>query len=441
MPNPSEYERTCFVIMPFGKKTVGGAEVDFDRIYDTISAPAIAAATLPEGGNLMARRTDRDFFSADISQDMFEYIEYSRVALADLTGLNANVFYELGVRHRARQAGTVILRQQGAPIPFDINQIKAFPYEYDPEPKALESRALLTRILTESLAQNRLDSPVQRALRVQRRDHADIEGLLRAAENALRADDKATAAARLRQALAGDPRNPALRVKAGILEKELGRFEQAREHFQVAVDVDPAYSEAHRELGVVQNKLWEKASRAPGMASGQEALERAIDLDPQDFDAHASLGGIFKRLEQWEDSLRLYRTATDVSGGHPYPLLNEIKVQARIEGRLALDEDRELRLARAERALRAQVGQQPHYNAPWSCFDLAEIRLYAGDEAGFLQYLDLGVLDSEHDWQPGTFRASLQLLVDGGVELPGLARGLAKLDEAIARLKRQGGRG
>ena len=42
---------------------------------------------------------------------MFHYIEYSRFALADISGLNANVFYELGHRHRVHEAGTVIFRQ------------------------------------------------------------------------------------------------------------------------------------------------------------------------------------------------------------------------------------------------------------------------------------------------------------------------------------------
>jgi hypothetical protein len=135
-----DYARVCFIIMPFGKKMAGSEEVDFDRIYDEIFFPAVSAARLPEGGTLEPRRTDRDFFTGDIGHEMFQYIEYSRVALADITGLNANVFYELGARHRAREAGTVILRQVNAPIPFDINKIKAFPYEYDPEERAEEAR-------------------------------------------------------------------------------------------------------------------------------------------------------------------------------------------------------------------------------------------------------------------------------------------------------------
>src|SRR5690348_14528991 len=119
----SEYSATCFVIMPFREKDVVDEKgvtrkVNFDWIYSEVFEPAIRAVKLPEGGMLQPRRTDQDFFSSDISQDMFEYLEYSRIALTDLSGLNPNVMYELGVRHRARSAGTVLFRQVGVKIPF-----------------------------------------------------------------------------------------------------------------------------------------------------------------------------------------------------------------------------------------------------------------------------------------------------------------------------------
>jgi hypothetical protein len=156
-----QYAQVCFVIMPFGTKKVGDQEVDFDFIYREVFAPAIDATRLPDGGQqcLVPKRTDKDFFTGDISQEMFEYLEYSRFALADISGLNPNVFYELGVRHRAHEAGTAVFRQVGVPIPFDINSIKAFDYEYQPVENVAKSRELITRVLSESLQYNRLDSP------------------------------------------------------------------------------------------------------------------------------------------------------------------------------------------------------------------------------------------------------------------------------------------
>lgn len=124
--NGIDYSKICFVIMPFGTKTLASEgingtagkrvekTIDFDALYADIFVPAISAVNLPENGKLESHRTDQDFFTGDTKQDMFEYLEYSRFALCDITGLSPNVMYELGVRPRAREAGTAIFRQRSA---------------------------------------------------------------------------------------------------------------------------------------------------------------------------------------------------------------------------------------------------------------------------------------------------------------------------------------
>src|SRR5829696_4180440 len=181
MEKAMDYSKICFVIMPFGPKEVGGRKVEFDKIYDEIFVPAIKAVALPEGGSLEPRRTDKDFFTGDIKFEMFQYLEYSRFALADISGLNFNVAYELGARHRAREAGTAIFRQVQFAPPFDISSIKAFPYEYEPAENAEKARELITRVLTESLVHNRPDSPVRLALGAQL-ESGKIDKLLEQAE-------------------------------------------------------------------------------------------------------------------------------------------------------------------------------------------------------------------------------------------------------------------
>ena len=68
----------------------------------------LMSVKLPEGGTLDPRRTDRDFFSGDIGQEMFQYLNNSRFALVDITGLNPNVMYEIGVRHAVRFLNPVV---------------------------------------------------------------------------------------------------------------------------------------------------------------------------------------------------------------------------------------------------------------------------------------------------------------------------------------------
>jgi len=428
-----EYTRTCFVIMPFGEKEVVDDKgvkrmVNFDSIYDGIFQPAIRVVTLPEGGILQARRTDRDFFTSDISQDMFEYLEYSRIALTDLSGLNPNVMYELGVRHRARPAGTVIFRQLSAKLPFDITQIKAFPYEYEPQAEAVKSAALITQVLTDSLAQNRIDSPVRRALEVQRADKSYIETDLKEAENALRVGDRAKAIAAYRRALAADPGNNLLYLRLGLLLKDDGKWPEALEQFEKAIAAAPTYAEAWRERGIARNKLYGKANRPPDMPNGIDDLKKALELSPDDYDAHASLAGALKREGRLPEALTEYQRASEVSRGHSYPLLNALKIEAQIKGTLEIDGKQRFLMNRAAQSLQAQVASDPPYDPPWSFFDLAEIRLYQGKKDEFLAVAEKG---TEHaaKWQVVTFHDSLKQLLDAGVEVPGMREGVEMLAE------------
>ena len=54
--------------------------------------------------------------------------------------------------------------QNGAPIPFDINQIKAFSYSYDKPGDIEASRRLITLVIETSLRTGRVDSPAYLAL-------------------------------------------------------------------------------------------------------------------------------------------------------------------------------------------------------------------------------------------------------------------------------------
>lgn len=115
----------CFVVMPFGQKLdpAGGAAIDFDRIYTTALAPAIVDA------DMEPIRADEERTGGIIHKPMFERLLLCDYALADLTTANANVFYELGVRHTARPATTLTIFAKNQPIPFDVNFLRSMPYD------------------------------------------------------------------------------------------------------------------------------------------------------------------------------------------------------------------------------------------------------------------------------------------------------------------------
>lgn len=145
-------KQVCFVDMPFGKKMdpKSGIEVDFDQIFRVGIEPAIKAA------GLVAIRGDREETGGIIHTAMFARLLLAEFVIADMTSANPNVFYELGVRHAARPYTTIpIFATIGAP-PFDVNMVRAIPYEL--------TEGMLPREAAEALI-SAIHKRVERALR------------------------------------------------------------------------------------------------------------------------------------------------------------------------------------------------------------------------------------------------------------------------------------
>ena len=114
----------CFVLMPFGKKKdAQGKAIDFDVVYRDVTEPAIKQAGLDP------IRADQELVGGIIHKPMFERLILCDYAVADLTAWNANVMYELGVRHAVRPWRTVAMFAQGSGLPFDVQMLRALPYE------------------------------------------------------------------------------------------------------------------------------------------------------------------------------------------------------------------------------------------------------------------------------------------------------------------------
>ncbi|MDJ0807199.1 MAG: TRAFs-binding domain-containing protein [Gammaproteobacteria bacterium] len=114
----------CFVLMPFGlkKDPATGLGIDFDQIYETSIRPGIEAA------GLEAMRADEERTGGIIHKPMFERLMLCDYAVADLTTANANVFYELGVRHAVRPSTTLAIFASQHKLPFDVDFLRALPY-------------------------------------------------------------------------------------------------------------------------------------------------------------------------------------------------------------------------------------------------------------------------------------------------------------------------
>lgn len=95
-----------FVIMPFGE--------EFFQVYNTLKAKF-------ENGFVFSNAADEDN-QQNILQDIIQPIYEADIILADLTGLNSNVLYELGLAHTMNRKTIIITQDDLDTLPFDLKQ-------------------------------------------------------------------------------------------------------------------------------------------------------------------------------------------------------------------------------------------------------------------------------------------------------------------------------
>lgn len=106
-------QEIVFVAMPF--------QESFREVYEDAIAPSI------EANGLTPLRVDELLGHRDIVEDIEEGIRKSLVVFADLTGKNANVFYEVGFA-RALGKQFIVATQSPDDVPFDLRQRRYIQY-------------------------------------------------------------------------------------------------------------------------------------------------------------------------------------------------------------------------------------------------------------------------------------------------------------------------
>lgn len=103
----------AFVLLPF--------KAPFDDYYEDIIKPAAKAA------DLATLKADEIYGTGPIIQDIWKQIWSAAVVIADVTGKNPNVNYELGICHTLG-VPTVIITQSMDDVPFDYRHRRCIPY-------------------------------------------------------------------------------------------------------------------------------------------------------------------------------------------------------------------------------------------------------------------------------------------------------------------------
>lgn len=131
-----ESKGKCFVIMPFRDW--------FDGYYSGIYCPAIKSA------GLEAQRADDLYAPNNVVSDIWKFTKEADIVLADLTGKNPNVFYELGLAH-AISKPVILVTESEEDIPFDLRAIRIIKYDKNEHNWGEKLKLAITKSITEIL--------------------------------------------------------------------------------------------------------------------------------------------------------------------------------------------------------------------------------------------------------------------------------------------------
>lgn len=119
LPRQDDDWPEVFVLMPFTP--------ELDPVYEDHIKKALSESGL----TLRVGRANEFFGTGLIMSDIWSAIHAARVVVADCTGRNSNVFYEIGLAH-AIGKHTVLISQSLGDVPFDLRYLRVIPYKYTP---------------------------------------------------------------------------------------------------------------------------------------------------------------------------------------------------------------------------------------------------------------------------------------------------------------------
>lgn len=140
----------CFVIGPIGNKfdPIGSpgreAYEEALQVFEAVILPAC------EANGLKPVRADQIAVAGDITEQIFRHLYEDEVVIADVSGGNPNVMYELGLRH-TRNMLTIQLGEYGQ-LPFDVQAVRTIQFSRS-DRGLVDARKQLERVLLVGLSE------------------------------------------------------------------------------------------------------------------------------------------------------------------------------------------------------------------------------------------------------------------------------------------------
>jgi tetratricopeptide (TPR) repeat protein len=293
----------CFVLMPFGKKLdAAGRVTNFDSVYDKVIAPAVVRA------GLEPIRADEEKIGGTIHKPMFERLMLCHYAVADITGANPNVFYELGIRHAMRPRSTVIVFAEGTVLPFDIALVRGIAYKTDGAGEPVEAEATIAAIakqLGEARGNPHDDSPIFQLIEGVPRwevDHAKTDIFRQAVDYSKRYKDRLRAA--VKQGADAVQAVAAEKALANLLEVESGvvvdLFLSLRDvkAYKAMIDLYERMPLPLKHAKMMREQLGFALNREGRFAEAEKVLREVIAEFGPSSETNALLGRIYK--DRWD---------------------------------------------------------------------------------------------------------------------------------------------
>lgn len=152
--------KECFVIAPIGDEE-SETRKRSDKILDYIIVPAVAEC------GYKATRADKISEPGMITSQVIQHIVDDPLVIADLTGRNPNVFYELAIRHALRKPFIQII-EKGEQIPFDVAGTRTIYVNHQDLASAEEAKkAIVAQINSLEADSSKLETPISVSLDLQ----------------------------------------------------------------------------------------------------------------------------------------------------------------------------------------------------------------------------------------------------------------------------------
>jgi len=284
-----------FIVRPFGSKN----GIDFDKVERDLVRPAMEAAGLSGGS------TGEFLQQGNIRTDMFEQLLIADVVIADISIHNANVFYELGIRHALRDKRTFLIKSKQTDadevdVPFDLKTDRYLVYDAAHPSQAVD---VLSAALKLTLDSQNPDSPIYQLLPgLEPADPAkvlivplDFREELKRIEAEKKCGDL--------QLLAAEVDGFAWRITGlrlvGNAQFRLKDWSGAKVTWQAVRDFDDMDVEANTLLGTIVQRLGD-------LISSDQAVERALQNKDISAAGRAEIRALMGRNAkyQWEQAWR-----------------------------------------------------------------------------------------------------------------------------------------